>query len=107
MPEIGAIYRYQAEHPLGQLHRVEDPDIDQDAPNPEESQLGTAGYAPGARTHAGSPRMALDMPPDTQVVVAGVDEERGLVLVGWTDRFGTPRTTSVTPSTFDAMFAEV
>jgi hypothetical protein len=44
----------------------------------------------------------LDLHPGTSVTVVGHDDDRGLVLVEWTDRSGNPRITSVDP----AMLAE-
>lgn len=46
----------------------------------------------------------LDLHPGTEVTVAGYDDDRGLVLVEWTDRQGNPRITSVEPQHFDEHF---
>ncbi len=60
------------------------------------------GAAVNDRLH---PEMVeLDLVPGTAVEVSGMDEERGLVLVEWTDRAGTPRITSIEPDQFGAQF---
>lgn len=110
LPDIGSTYRYQAEHALGQLHRVQDPDVDDAQPTDEERQLGFSGYTPGAQMpdlHPDGPRAALDLPVGAQVTVSGFDEDRGLMLFEWTDQFGNPRTTSIEPDRFAELFEEV
>lgn len=49
----------------------------------------------------------LDLAPDTVVTVEGSDDERGLVLVSWSDRHGNPRVTSVEPDVFAEHFVGV
>jgi hypothetical protein len=48
----------------------------------------------------------LDMTPGVLVTVVGYDDDRGLVLVEWTDGQGNPRITSVDPDDFDANFVK-
>jgi hypothetical protein len=50
----------------------------------------------------------LDMPHGTEVELAEVrDADHDLEIVSWTDRFGTPRRTSVQPAFFRDHFREV
>jgi hypothetical protein len=48
----------------------------------------------------------LDMAPGTVVEVLDHDTARDLVLVGWTDAPGNPRTTSIEPAIFAQHFVE-
>jgi hypothetical protein len=77
VPDIGVAYRYVAESGLAARH--------------VDGELS-------AEMHA------LDLHPDTVVAVAGWDDDRGLVLVEWTDAHGTPRVTSVEPAVFAEHF---
>lgn len=84
-PKVGATYRHAAEQGLAARARVADPAVSDDL----------------------SSEMAdLDLHPDTTVVVAGYDDDRGLVLLEWTDRQGNPRITSVDPDDFAADFVK-
>jgi len=78
-------HRYKADAGLAARARVADPDVSDELP---------------AEMHD------LDMAPGTEVEVIGPDDERDLVLVNWTDRNGTPRTTSLTAETFADDFEE-
>lgn len=78
-------HRYKADVGLAARARVDDPDVSDDLP---------------AEMHE------LDMAPGTEVTVSGHDLERELVLLNWTDRNGTPRTTSVTAEVFADDFEE-
>ena len=49
----------------------------------------------------------LDMHPGTEVAVHDVDDERGRVIVEWSDRGGNPRMTSIEPDRFAEWFEEV
>ncbi len=84
-PNVGSAYRYRAGDGLAARARIADPDLSDDLP---------------AEMHD------LDMQPDTVVEVTGYDEERDLVLVGWTDLQGNPRITSVLPADFVDDFEE-
>lgn len=103
MANVGDQYRFDAPHPLGQMHRIADPDVDDTQPSAEELELGAAGYAPGGSRHPDGPRAALDMPPGQLVTVAGHDDDRDLILVEWSDG-DTPRVTSIEPATFAQHF---
>lgn len=66
---------------------------------------GDTGFGAAAAEDRLHPEMAeLDLAPGTSVTVAGMDEDRNLVLVEWTDRAGTARITSVEPDQFAAQF---
>lgn len=81
----GSRWRYIADRGLGEQARVDDPDLDDTLP---------------------ADMLGLDMAPGQAVTVSGHDASRGLVLLEWTDRYGTPRVTSVDPRTFAAQFGE-
>jgi hypothetical protein len=78
-------YRYKADAGLAARARIADPDVSDDLPEEMHD---------------------LDMPPDTEVTVVGHDEERNLVLVGWTDLQGNSRTTSIEPDALAHDFEE-
>lgn len=71
--------------------------------------MNTTGLAEHYASGALNAEMTeLDLHPDTEVTVTGVDDERGgLVLVEWTDRSGNPRMTSIEPDHFGEWFEEV
>lgn len=83
MPDVGSRHRFTADRGLAAQARIADPDVSDELPS----------------EHAD-----LDLTEGTTVVVSGFDEDRGLLLVEWTDRSGNPRITSVEPATFDANF---
>jgi hypothetical protein len=92
-PRTGTRLRFTADAPLGHLARVNDPDVDENEPTTMERELGSVYN-----------RAALDLHPDTEVTVIDHDEDRGLVLVEWTDQAGNPRITSVDPDAIDQHF---
>lgn len=84
-PKVGATFRHTAERGLAARARIADPDVGDDL----------------------HPEMAhLDLPPDAAVKVEGFDDDRGLILIGWTDVNDTPRITSVTGDEFAASFSK-
>ena len=56
--------------------------------------------------HLSATMADLDMPDGTGVERLGTDEGGGHELVGWTDRLGNARTTSVAPEFFASNFQE-
>lgn len=84
-PNVGDIYRHAAEQGLAARARVADV---------------------GVSDELSSEMTELDLQPGTEVTVAGYDDQRGLVLVEWTDAQGNPRITSVTPDDFAANFVK-
>lgn len=59
-----------------------------------------AGLAEQARPDLSQDMRDLDLVPGTEVKVLGHDDDRGLVLLEWTDGQGNPRITSVEPDQF-------
>lgn len=78
-PKRGDSYRHTADAGLGARARDADGDL--------------VGALPTEMAQ-------LDMPPGAVVTVTGVDDDRGLVLLEWTDGNDTPRITSVDPEQF-------
>lgn len=78
-PKIGDTYRLTTDDGLGAAARDADPDLV--GPMPTEQAV-------------------LDMLPGSSVIVAGHDDDRGLVLVEWVDAQDTTRITSVDPEAF-------
>jgi len=93
---IGAQYRHTSEHGLGHRARIADPDVDENAKPPKVNPADPFAL-----------RRDLDMDPGTIVTVAGVDTKRGLILVEWSDRLGTPRITSLEPDDLAANYERV
>jgi hypothetical protein len=88
-PIVGSRYRYNHTEGLGQQH------TDQDLSTVE---------------HPSTPGLTmadLDLEPGTVVVVDEHDQERDLVLVGWVDRAGNPRVTSIDPAVFADHFERI
>lgn len=46
----------------------------------------------------------LDMSPDTEVTVIGIDDDRDVVLLEWVDGSGTDRITSIAEEDFASRF---
>jgi hypothetical protein len=85
-PQTGAVYQYSGEHGLAQAARIADPSVPNELP---------------AEMHE------LDLPPQTRVTVADIDEDRDLVIVEWVDRSGNQRRTSIDQNVFATDFTEV
>lgn len=84
-PRVGGSYTYGGEEGFGQTARRADPTV------------------PNEMAVVDGVNMAwLDMPPGTEVKVAGHDDDRDLILVEWVDGAGTTRITSVTEEQFEA-----
>lgn len=98
------IFEHPAEAGFGEHH------ADPGGPPLEERSAvrhGAAG-APQHPAQDGELTMAgLDMHHGTTVELHGQDEDSGLVLVDWTDKFGNPRRTSIDPDFFGEHFREV
>lgn len=84
--KVGQKVTFRGDQGLGQAGRIADPDI------PEE------------RNELRSEMVEMDLTPGTKCQVTGVDDDRDLVLIGWTDSLGNPRITSVTEDDFRSNF---
>jgi hypothetical protein len=84
--KVGQKVTFKGKEGLGQAGRIADPDV------PEE------------RNELRSEMAEMDLMPGTKVEVIGVDEDRDLVLIGWTDSLGNARITSITEDDFRSNF---
>ena len=78
-PKTGAVYVFGADQALGAQH------LDDPADQPRDMR-------------------ELDLQPGTEVTALGFDGGRGLALIEWVDKAGTPRITSVEPDHFTRHF---
>lgn len=85
------------------------------SPTPGDTYRHSAGQGLAARARTADPDLSdeltaemaeLDLPADAVVTVTGIDDNRDLVLLSWTDGNGTPRITSVTLDDLDDNFTK-
>lgn len=110
------VYQHPEGLGLGQ-HHAGDEDLASRPAQPPEAAAGlraamealdpTPEQRAKMETHLSATMADLDMPHGTEVEHLGRDEDRGLELIGWTDRSGTARTTSVEPGFFASHFRGV
>jgi hypothetical protein len=84
--KAGQKVTFKGEEGLGQAGRIADPDV------PEE------------RNELRSEMAEMDLMPGMECEYLGVDEERMMCLIGWTDSLGNARITSIPREDFNTQF---